>query len=84
MVDELFYSRKKFATDVCAFVREEAKGMGAYVMRAFMRWAWSRTGVVEIILGLSSNIDPERTGAFYEALGFTRVGGIYILKRTAS
>ena len=81
LVDALYYSDKKFATDMGIYVREEAQGMGYYLVKAFLRWAWSRTGVVQIILGISSGVDLERTGALYEAMGGIHVGGIYIFKR---
>lgn len=81
MVQQLFWSKKKFASDLCTYVRPEARHVGGFMVRRFIRWAKKMPGVVEITLGLSSGIgDTERIGMMYERMGLSRVGGLYVMR----
>ena len=81
MVEQLFWSRKKFASDLCTYVRPEARHVGGFMVRRFIRWAKKMPGVVEVTLGLSSGIgDTERIGMMYERMGLSRVGGLYVMR----
>lgn len=77
--DELFYSRKKYATDLWFYVSEEGKGSGVWLLKRFINWA-KRPGVVEISVAISSGIDESRTGKLYERIGLEPVGTIYGVK----
>ncbi|HVV59676.1 MAG TPA: GNAT family N-acetyltransferase [Gaiellaceae bacterium] len=48
----------------------------ARLARAFVAWARHK-GAREVQLAVSSGVDVERIGAFYERLGLNKVGGIY-------
>ena len=79
MIDELFYSPQRFATDLATYVREEYRHLAPRMYKKFIAWAKSKPKVVEITLGISSGIgDTERVGKLYEKLGFSRMGGLYM------
>ena len=46
------------------------------LVRGFREWALER-GARELCLAISTNVNADDTGRFYERLGFTRVGGVY-------
>lgn len=52
---------------------------GMRLIRAFEAWAFDR-GADEITLGISTEVDIERTAALYERLGYRR-SGITTIKR---
>jgi hypothetical protein len=62
----------------------ETPGDGYRLLKAFIRWAWSVPGVVEVGGAQSSGIEVERTAQLYERLGFERVGGVFSLRRQQS
>lgn len=79
VIEELFFSRQKMATDLAIYVRKEHRNMAPNLLRTFVKWAQSKTKMSRIILGISSGIgDPRRTGKMYERLGFNQVGGIFM------
>ena len=63
--------RQLWATD-SLFVAEKG---GAYLLRRFVRWASNKPRVREIVLGASAGFPLAEQ--FYEAAGFSRVGGVY-------
>ena len=73
-----FFCNEKLACDILLFVDQKYRGSSAAVrlIRAFRDWAAVR-GAREVCLGVSTDINTERTGKFYERMGFTCVGGIY-------
>jgi GNAT superfamily N-acetyltransferase len=73
-----FFCNETLACDITLFVAQEYRGSSAAVrlIRAFRDWAAAR-GAREICLGVSTDVNRERTGKFYERMGFARVGGIY-------
>ncbi len=74
MVDEVFFSKKKYATDLLF----HSKRGGGYLVRRFIKWAKEQKNVVDILVGVSSDVgDAKRVGALYEALGLKHSGGIY-------
>ena len=77
---QLWYSKKKQASDLFFYVTEAGVGWGAKMMRRFISWAKESRGVGEIMLGISSGIgDPERTKKLYERMGAVKIGDNFIL-----
>ena len=77
---QLWYSRKKQATDLFFYVTENGIGWGAKLMRRFIGWAKENPGVKEIMLGITSGIgDAERTKKLYERIGAVRIGDTFVL-----
>jgi GNAT superfamily N-acetyltransferase len=77
---QLWYSRKKQATDLFFYVTENGTGWGAKLMRRFISWAKENRGVKEIMLGITSGIgDAERTKQLYERMGAVRIGDTFVL-----
>lgn len=71
-----------FTDDVIAFeygvyVLAEHRGsmFGAHMIRRFTRWA-KQHGAKMIDLGITTAITEDRTTAFYERMGFARVGTV--------
>jgi GNAT superfamily N-acetyltransferase len=66
------------AHDLGFYVASESRRSTAAVrlLRAFFAWAKEK-GAREVQLGVSSGVDVDRIGAFYERLGLRRMGGIY-------
>ena len=79
---QLWYSRKKQATDLFFYVTEKGTGWGAKMMRRFISWAKESPGVKEIMLGISSGIgDTDRTRKLYERMGAVKIGDNFILSQ---
>ena len=77
---QLWYSKKKQATDLFFYVTDRGTGWGAKMMRRFISWAKDNPGVREIMLGTTSGIgDVERTKKLYERRGATRIGDTFVL-----
>jgi hypothetical protein len=78
LVDSLFFSRDRYATDIAIYVRDGYRHLAPRLAKEFITWAESKPRVRQITLGISSGIgDQERIGKMYETLGLSRVGGIY-------
>jgi len=77
-VSDYFFCDEKVACDTVFFVHQAHRSTAAAagLVRAFREWAEAR-GVREICLAISSGTRAERTGRFYELLGFRCVGGVY-------
>jgi GNAT superfamily N-acetyltransferase len=68
------------ACELAVYVTPEHRGRtGMRLIKAFEAWAWDR-GADEITLGISTEVDPERTAALYARLGYRR-SGITTIKR---
>jgi len=79
VLEELFFSRQRMATDLAAYVREGYRNLAPRLFKTFITWAESKARVAQITLGISSGIgDPERTCKMYEKLGFAQVGSINV------
>ena len=77
---QLWYSKKKQASDLFFYVTDAGVGWGAKMMRRFISWSKESRGVGEIMLGISSGIgDPERTKRLYERMGAVKIGDNFIL-----
>lgn len=81
IIDNLFFSRARYATDLATYVRPAFRAFAPFMFRRFTKWARSKPGVAEITLGISSGIgDTERVGRFYQRLGYQPVGGLYVMR----
>jgi GNAT superfamily N-acetyltransferase len=75
---DYIFCNEKLACDVLLFVDQKYRGTTAAMrlIKVFREWA-TACCAREACLGISTNIDAESTGEFYERMGFTRLGGIY-------
>ena len=75
---DYFFCDEMVACDILLFIDQKYRGgfTAARLIRGFEKWAVAR-GAREVCLGVSTNINIESTGKFYERMGFTRVGGVY-------
>lgn len=83
LVTEQFFSADKLAQELVVYMVPEHRG-GRDVVRmiqAFEEWAVSR-GAREIALGVSTEVNTERTAAMYRRLGFVD-SGVTLVKRCA-
>ena len=78
---QYFFCDETLACDDLVFVEPEYRGgtTAARLIKAFREWAAGR-GAREVTLGVSTNVNVDATGRFYEGLGFTRVGAVYKLR----
>lgn len=74
-----FFGRDRIAYDVATYVAPAHRGrLGVRMIREYVRRA-KAAGVVDIHLGTSSGIQPERMERLCARLGFTRIGGLYAI-----
>lgn len=74
-----FFGRDLIAYDVATYVAPAHRGrLGVRLIREYVRRA-KAAGVVDIHLGTSSGIRPERMERLCTRLGFTRIGGLYAI-----
>lgn len=81
LVSEQFFSADKVAQELVVYMLPEHRG-GSDVVRmihAYEAWAISR-GAKEISLGVSTEVDTERTAGLYRRLGF-HDSGVNLTKR---
>lgn len=78
-VAEHVFSNVKFASDYVFYVAPEARGgtHAADLLRAFEQWA-EANGAVEIIPGVSSQINPEGVRKFYTRRGYRHYGYAFV------
>lgn len=78
IVDDLFFSRARYATDVAMYVRSDYRNLAPRLIRDFIDWAKTRPRVDHVMLGISSGIgDLDRVSRMYERIGLEKVGGIH-------
>lgn len=67
--------------DLALYVIPEKRGgsLAARMVKRYIDWAMA-IGASDITIGVSTGVDPERTGRFYEGMGFTHVGGVYKMR----
>jgi len=75
------FSGERFVADLAIWVRPEKRGslLGAKLVSTLEAWAREEEAV-EIQLGVSSGIHPDRTGALYESLGYRASGLVFVKK----
>lgn len=78
LVEELFFSRYRYGTDLAVYVRKEFRHLAPAMFKQFITWAESKPRVVRIMFGISSGFgNPARVGRMYQSLGLLPCGGIY-------
>lgn len=78
LVDEYWWGKAQYASDAGFYVDPEYRGFAPQLIKALQRWAFKFPKVRDLTLGISTGVETvERTGQMYEALGFTKVGGMY-------
>lgn len=75
VADRLWWSNKRYASDLIFYSEDGRSGLA--LMRAFIKWAESVPGVVDITMAQSSGINIEKTAALYRRCGFQRVGNLW-------
>lgn len=77
-LESFVFGPETVAYDTAFFVAPEHRGTttAKRLIEAFRTWAIAH-GAREIGLGISTGIDIERVGGFYERLGWSRSGVIY-------
>lgn len=79
-VFEQMFGADLASCDIITYVPPERRGrIGLLLTKEYIRRA-KALGVLDIRIGVSTGIDPERTGRFYEKLGFSHVGGVYAME----
>lgn len=80
-VRELWFSDARTAYEYGIFVQPEHRGSmcAAQMVKHFGRWALEH-GAVIVDLGISTEVTEERTGKFYERLGFKRAGSLFSMR----
>jgi len=78
VANSLWFSRRRYATDLFCVVNADGKGYGVGLVRRFLLWARAIPGVKEIYTSVSSEMDDAgRTDRLYKKIGWRRVGGLY-------
>ncbi len=80
LVDRLWWSKARFASDLIFYCTDGRSGVP--LLRAFVSWAWTIPGVVEISCAQSSALKVGQTGKLYQRLGFKKAGGLWTLTKT--
>jgi hypothetical protein len=79
LVEEFFFSRRRFGSDIAVFVRKGFRHLAPRLYREFITWAESKPRVDRIIIGVSSGIgNHARIGKMFNQLNLSSVGGIYM------
>ena len=75
---DYFFCDEKVACDMVLYVDRESRGSSAAMRLIYAFRDWARAcGARELCLGVSTEINPETTGRFYEKMGLSRSGGLY-------
>ena len=66
------------ASDHLWYVRKDKRGsmVGIRLLKAFSKWAKSK-GAKEVCIGVSTNVNTDRTHELLTRMGFSHVGGTY-------
>jgi GNAT superfamily N-acetyltransferase len=72
------FSRGWLASDYAWYVLPEHRGSSTAVrlLKMFRQWAVEK-GATELYMGVTTNVDADRTGQLLQRLGFYHVGGNY-------
>jgi GNAT superfamily N-acetyltransferase len=75
---DYFFCDETVACDMALFVEKDYRlGTAAVrLIQAFRDWARAR-GAREVCLAVSTAVNIDVTGRFYEKMGFARVGAVY-------
>lgn len=79
LVEEFFFSRRRYGTDLAVFVRPEFRRFAPRMYKEFIAWAVTKPRVDRIMFGISAGIgNPERIGRMFKRLDLSHVGGIFM------
>jgi hypothetical protein len=75
-ITEYAFCSELVATDQIVYVIRRKRGTRAvlHLLKEFREWARQR-GARELVLGITTGVDAERTGDLYRRLGFEFAGG---------
>ena len=78
-VNPSFFGHDLTATDLLLYVIPEKRGstVAMRILKEYEKWAISQN-VTEISLGISTGINVENTGKFYEMLGYRKESILYV------
>lgn len=68
---EHFFSTDRYACDLAFYIEPEKRGgmIAVRVIKAYEAWCRIKQ-VVEVHIGISTDVDAARTAAFYQKMGF--------------
>ena len=80
MVEEHFFGTSLRSFDLILYVHPDHRTgrTGLALLKAYIAKA-KELGAVDIMIGNTTDIDADKVGRLYEAVGFKRVGGLYAL-----
>ena len=79
VTDEIFFSRKKSATDIFTHVEPGHVWESVQLIRAFVEWAKARESVYQIVMTVSSDlVGPEKARMIYGRAGLHYYGGSFV------
>ena len=80
-ITQPFFSYSTYAFDYVWYIVPEHRGARTAIrmLKMFKEWATEK-GCEDLWMGVSTNIQPEKTGKLFERLGFRHVGGNYKVK----
>lgn len=79
---EHFFGHDMSSYDFLTYVIPERRGRIGYLLtKEYIRRA-KALKVKDICIGISTGIDIDTTGRFYERLGFSRIGGSYSMENS--
>jgi GNAT superfamily N-acetyltransferase len=78
---EFFFSTDRAAFDLLWFVLPEHRGStaGMRLLISFAKWAQGRS-LKHVHVGVSTNVNIEKTGSILKRAGFSHVGGSYVME----
>lgn len=75
VADRLWWSKSRYASDLVFYCEDGRSGLS--LLTAFVEWAWTVPGVVEVTCAQSSAIRTEETAKLYQRVGFRQMGGLW-------
>jgi hypothetical protein len=79
VIDELFFSRERYGTDLAVYVRDGFLRFAPRLYKLFMAWAFSKPRVSEVSFAQSSGMgDPDRFHRLMTHTGLSSMGGLYM------
>lgn len=79
---DYWFGPDRYVTDLAIYVDPEHRGNGAFVRLVWAVEAWAREqGVQEISLGVSTDVEAERTVRAYTRMGYTLLPTRVVSKR---
>lgn len=79
-----FFSADLYATDLVVYVSPGHRGgtTAIRLVKALENWALNDKGVRELVLGVSTGINPEQVGCVYKKLGFNMISQAFSKEAT--